>query len=115
VRLPRSVRATLARLLHLPPGDALALALALECDDVETLKRVALATDTVLAAPDASVATLVEQGGLVHLPLTGLPPLFAEMGVVTLRGRTPSPMAETIVARLPWMDRHDAADGTSVS
>lgn len=113
VRLPRSVRATLARLLHLPPGDALAL--ALECDDVETLKRVALATDTVLAAPDASVATLVEQGGLVHLPLTGLPPLFAEMGVVTLRGRTPSPMAETIVARLPWMDRHDAADGTSVS
>jgi len=113
VRLPRSVRATLARLLNLPPGDALPL--ALECDDVETLKRVALATDTVLAAPDASVAALVEQGVLVHLTLAGLPPLFSEMGVVTLRGRTPSPMAEVIVARLPWAVAANVADNTAVA
>ncbi len=113
VRLPRSVRATLARLLRLPPGDTPPL--ALECDDVETLKRVALATDTVLAAPDASVAALVEQGVLVHLPLAGLPPLFSEMGVVTLRGRTPSPMAEVIVARMPWMRTAGAADDDAVA
>ena len=94
----------LAKLIGLPPGDTPAI--ALQCDDVETLKRVALATDTVLAAPDAApdaaVLALVEQGVLVHLPLTGLPPMVSELGIVTLRGRTPSPMAESIVTRLCW-------------
>ena len=107
VRLPRPVLATLARLIGLPAGATPTL--ALECDDVDTLKHVALATDTVLAAPDASVAALVEQHVLVHVALAGLPPLFSEMGVVTLRGRTPSPMAEVIVDRLPWMDLSGAA------
>ena len=100
VRLPRPVHATLARLMGLALGETLPL--ALECDDLETLKRVALATDTVLAAPDASVAALVERGTLVRVGLAGLPPMYAEMGVVTLRGRTPSPMAAAIVDRLPW-------------
>jgi DNA-binding transcriptional LysR family regulator len=100
VRLPRPVRATLARLMGLPPGATPPL--ALECDDIETLKRVALATDTVLGAPDDSVAALVAQGVLVNLAARGLPSMFSAMGVVTLRGRTPSPMAEAIVERLPW-------------
>jgi hypothetical protein len=52
---------------------------------------------------------------LVHLPLAGLPPLFSEMGVVTLRGRTPSPMAEVIVARLPWAVAAKAADEPAVA
>jgi hypothetical protein len=35
------------------------------------------------------------------LRVAGLPPLFSMMGIVTLRGRTPSPMADTIMKRLP--------------
>jgi DNA-binding transcriptional LysR family regulator len=99
VRLPTAVRGAIAALLQLPP--ATTLPLAVECDDVETLKRVATATDTVLAATHVSVAADVAQGTLVQLPVMGLPTLYSEMGIVTLRGRTPSPMAELIVRRIP--------------
>ena len=99
VRLPADVRAAVSRLLGLASPDALSP--ALECDDVEILKKVALGCDSVLAAPHAAVAQEVEAGTLHALKVTGLPPLSAQMGVVTLRGRTPSPMAELIMGRLP--------------
>ena len=60
-----------------------------------------MACDTVLAAPHAAVAAEVSAGSLRPLTVSGLPPLFSSMGVVTLRGRTPSPMADLIMRRLP--------------
>jgi DNA-binding transcriptional LysR family regulator len=99
VRLPTGVRAVVLRLLGLAPDAELRL--ALECDDVEVLKEVALACDSVLAAPHAAVAKEVAAGKLHPLEVTGLPSQSSEMGVVTLRGRTPSPMAELIISRLP--------------
>jgi DNA-binding transcriptional LysR family regulator len=99
VRLPQPVRATLARLLGLAaPAD---LSMALECDNVAVLKAVALDSDVVLAAPHAAVASEIADGALQALAVTGLPPLASTMGVVTLRGRTPSPMADLIIRRLP--------------
>jgi len=98
VRLPKSVGATLARLLELAPHAALPV--ALECDDVEVLKKTALATDLVLGAPHAAIEAELQAGTLCKLRIEGMPPLFSNMGVVTLRGRTPSPMAEEIIARL---------------
>jgi DNA-binding transcriptional LysR family regulator len=98
VRLPKGVRAALARLLRLDPG--VQPPLAIECDDVEILKNAALASDTVLAAPHAAVARELESGALLALAIEGLEPLFSEMGVISLRGRTPSPMASAIIARL---------------
>jgi DNA-binding transcriptional LysR family regulator len=102
VRLPVAVRATIARLLGsaAAPGGA-EPGIALECDDVQTLKAVALASDTVLAAPHAAVEREVATRALRPVAVPGLPPLYSEMGVVTLRGRTPSPMADLIVRRLP--------------
>ena len=99
VRLPVGVRAVIGRLLA--AGSAAELPVALECDDVETLKSVALASDTVLAAPHAAVADEVAAGALHPVAVPGLPPLFSDMGVVTLRGRTPSPMADLVMRRLP--------------
>ncbi|MET3918404.1 DNA-binding transcriptional LysR family regulator [Variovorax sp. OAS795] len=99
VRLPAGVRAVVSRLLGLPSPDALAV--ALECDDVEVLKAVALACDSVLAAPHAAVAHEVASGRLHALEVTDLPEQSSAMGVVTVRGRTPSPMAELIIGRLP--------------
>ncbi len=99
VRLPKSVGSVLARLLDLPPSAALPL--ALECDDVEVLKQTALASDAVIGAPHAAVQGELRSGALCMLRVTGLPPLFSMMGIVTLRGRTPSPMADTIMKRLP--------------
>ncbi|MEJ8824336.1 LysR family transcriptional regulator [Variovorax humicola] len=102
IRLPSGVRAMLARLLDLE--SAAALSLALECDDVHLLMGVALASDSVLAAPSAAVATEVAAGRLQRLDVQGLPTLGAQMGVVTLSGRTPSPMAELLISRMPAAD-----------
>ncbi len=107
VRLPDGVRKVIAGLLdeaaNVSPdvSPRSGLDTALECDDVQVLKAVALASDTVLAAPHAAVADAVADGSLRALTVPGLPPLFSEMGVVSLRGRTPSPMAELILQRLP--------------
>jgi hypothetical protein len=48
---------------------------------------------------------------LLGLAVPGLPPLYAEMGIVTLRGRTPSPMADLIVRRIPML----AAGGEAIA
>jgi DNA-binding transcriptional LysR family regulator len=98
VRLPQSVRDAIAKALG--PAGATGLLLALECDDVAVLKAVALGGDTVLAAPHAAVAQEAAAGTLVPLAVGGLPALYSEVAIVTLRGRTPSPMAELILERL---------------
>jgi len=99
VRLPEGVRTVIARLLA--EDGSIEASVALECDDVQTLKNVALACDLVLAAPHAAVEQEVTAGTLHALVVAGLPPLYSDMGVVTLRGRTPSPMADLIIRRLP--------------
>ncbi|MEJ8858852.1 LysR family transcriptional regulator [Variovorax robiniae] len=99
IRLPPRVLALLAAKLDFSPPEALKL--ALECDDVGILKAIALASDSVFLGPDVAVAQDVAEGRLVPLKVDGLPPMGAEMGVVSLWGRTPSPMAELIIGRLP--------------
>ncbi len=99
VRLPDVVRALLARLLGTPASEDPRL--ALECDDLELLKTVALQSDAVLAAPHAAVTRELAARTLRPLEVTGLPVVAAQMGVVRLRGRTPSPMASLILAQLP--------------
>jgi len=99
VRLPEQVRRTLGGMLGVESSGALSL--ALECDDLEVLKSTALACDLVLASPHRAVANEVSGGALRALTVTGLPPLFSLPGVVTLRGLTPSPMAEEVIGMLP--------------
>ena len=106
VRLPADVRAVVSRLLGL--GSPAELSLALECDDVEVLKEVALACDSVLVAPHAAVAQEAAAGRLHVLDVADLPSQSSEMGVVTVRGRTPSPMAELIIGRLPTAGKDSA-------
>ncbi|MEJ8859063.1 LysR family transcriptional regulator [Variovorax robiniae] len=99
VRLPNAKRRVLARMLGL--GSADELALAVECDDPALLKRLVPECDSAVMLPHVAVAQEVEGGSLQQLHVDGLPPASAVMGVVTLRGRTPSPMAELIMGRLP--------------
>ena len=98
VRLPRLLHTTLAQLLGLP-ADA-ALPIALECDDVQVLKRTALASDTVLASVHAAVADETARGLLHPLVLSDVPNLHTQMGIVSLRGRSHSPVAAYLIARL---------------
>ena len=101
VRIPAAVQHMLARKLELPEGWAPPL--ALECDDIHTLLQVALDSDSVLAAPREALVPALQAGILVPLQVSDLPPVFSDMGVVTLRGRTPSPMADLLMRRLPGL------------
>mgnify|MGYP001556225692 FL=1 len=91
VRAPEEVRESFGRLMGLAEG--VRLPLAVECDDLTLLKSVAMSTDTVLACPDAGARAEVASGQLVRLAVSGLAPIFSEMGVVSLKGRSHSPMA----------------------
>jgi DNA-binding transcriptional LysR family regulator len=101
VRLPTAVQTRLAKLLGVQSDGAIQI--AVECDNVETLKRVARVTDTVIAATHVSAASDVEAGTLVPLKVTGRPQLYSDMGIVVMRGRSLSPMADLIVRRLPTL------------
>lgn len=98
VRLPQAIRQTIAQLLALPAD--VELPIALECDDVMTLKRTALGSDTVLALVHAAVIEELANGQLVRLQLKDMPPLHSELGVVSLQGRSHSPVALFVIARL---------------
>jgi len=113
VRLPQDVRAALAEALGGRPSAGPPL--ALECDDMAVLKTVALACDSVLAAPHAAVEHEVASGALRPLSVSGLPRLATRMGVVSLLGRTPSPMAARLIGRLPGASTSTPKRGVSAS
>ncbi len=98
VRLPQAIRKALAQLLGLPAGAALPI--ALECDDVLTLKRAALESDTILAAINAAVADEIQRGLMLPLVIAGIPNMHSEVGIVSLRGRSHSPVAQFVIGRL---------------
>lgn len=108
VRLPAAIRTALAQLLGLAPGSSVPL--ALECDDVQLLKRATLNSDTVLAIAHAAVREEVDAGKFTLLTIKNLPPLHSEMGVVSLRGRSHSPIATVMIERLQSMALQLSAD-----
>lgn len=97
-RLPSVVKMALARMLELPAGEDPML--ALECDDVALLQAVALSTDTVLGISNVIARAAVEAGHLLPLRVRNLPDLFSEMGIVSLRNRSHSPMAERAIGMI---------------
>lgn len=106
VHAPESVLVALGQVAGLPQG--VPLPMALTCDDLQVLKGVAMATHTVIACPVAGVSREVASGALVQLAITDLPPLSAQMGVVSLRGRSFSAMAEFAVGFLGTLAKQQA-------
>jgi DNA-binding transcriptional LysR family regulator len=94
--MPASVETVVGKLIGRAKGEV-ALP-AVECDDLGLLRKLALDTDTVVASADAALRDELNSGALVRLDVTDLPPVFAEMGVVTLANRTASPMAQRAIA-----------------
>nr|WP_315487737.1 LysR family transcriptional regulator [uncultured Rhodoferax sp.] len=95
VRVPEKILFLMASLMGLPEG--VRLPLAIECDDLNLLKTVAMATDTVVACADAGAREEVADGRLVRLTTPDLPTQFSDVGVVSLKGRSFSPMAQYAV------------------
>ncbi|MES2126318.1 MAG: LysR family transcriptional regulator [Pseudomonadota bacterium] len=111
--LPDSFKNQLCKLLGL--DDQAALPVAFECNSIFALKELTLNEDVILLATDASVAGALVSGALVALPITDLPPLYAELGIVELAGRSTSPgarlvqeqfgaIAATLPGCIPYLD-----------
>ncbi len=105
VRVPDKILFALAPLMGLPEGTRLPL--AIECDDLNLLKTVAMGTDTVLACADAGAVQEVTSRRLVRLNISDLPTQFSDMGIVSLKGRSYSPVAQYAVDFLANMERQE--------
>ena len=92
VRVPGAVAAALGKFMGMKDGAPIQL--AVECDDLTLLKSLALSTDTVVACADAAAMREVSEGQLVRLDQVGLPPMFADLALVSLKGRSFSLIAD---------------------
>ena len=98
VDVAQPIQLELGRLAGLASGAGFPMAVT--CDDVQVLKGVALATDTVAVCPVGGVAAEVQQGALGRLAVTDVEPRCAPTGVGSLRGRSFSAMAEFAIGVL---------------
>ena len=73
------------------------LHIAVQCDDVQLVKRIALDTDTVMVGTEGIVRVELAAGTLRPLHMQSLQRFYAEISVVKLQGRSYSPMAEYTV------------------
>jgi DNA-binding transcriptional LysR family regulator len=92
---PEAIKAGFAERLKSPPGEFPKP--AVQCDDVALLKALALRTDSVLALTEATVRCELDAGALQQLDVRDSPPIFAEMGLASLRNRTLSPAAREVI------------------
>jgi DNA-binding transcriptional LysR family regulator len=107
VRLPDEVALGLGSRLGLSAGQRFPL--ALECDDLNLLKYIALSTDTVLAYPKSSAQNDVASGRLVPLVVADFAQVSANVGIVSLKGRSLSLMSQFAVDFLTDMAKAEAA------
>ena len=103
VRVPEVVQVGLGALAGLENDQRLPL--AVECDDLNLLRALALTTDTVVGSTDAGSAQDVQAGRLVRLDIAGIPAIYADMAIVSLHGRSYSLMAQFAVEQLMQQTR----------
>lgn len=97
-RLPTVVRQTVSDAFGLSSGHDLPV--MLECDDIALLRTVALKSDTVLGVIQGAIISDLQRGDLVALTIQDQPVLVSNLGVITLRHRSQSPAAKTVIAAL---------------
>lgn len=113
VRLPDEVALGLGARAGLPAGQRFPL--ALECDDLNLLKHIALTSDTVLAFPVSSAQADVDSGLLTPLVVIDFPKLSANVGIVSLKGRSLSLMAQFAVDFLTDMAKAETQKETAAA
>lgn len=96
--LPQVLKQLLRRMLELEPGAPLPV--VLECSNVAAIKQLTLDDDVILLATEAGAAEEISAGRLVPLHFKDLPPMYAEIGIVQLSGRTLSPGARLVIEYL---------------
>ena len=92
--IPDVLMVQMNKLFRLPPGRDLPVVLS--CDSVHTLVDVVAECDLLLISSHAALAEAAELGRLVQVPVA-LPPLWADIATIRLRGRTLSPGAQRVL------------------
>jgi DNA-binding transcriptional LysR family regulator len=100
-RLPEEVQTVLCKLMGLTMEEGLPI--AVECDDIQLLKTLVLGTESVMVAVPDLVREELKAGTLQALTPQDLPQVHTALGVVSLRGRTLSPVATYAVGFLTRM------------
>jgi DNA-binding transcriptional LysR family regulator len=90
-RLPLPVQENLRRLMGIADADELPI--AVECDDILSLKAIIMATDSIMVGTPGLVEQEVASGALCPLSITDQPKSQSHLAIVSLRGRTFSPVA----------------------
>ncbi len=96
VHLPAAVRDNLLRMMR-PAGEA---SWALTCDNVYLLKDLGRRSDVLLLCTEESLADELASGEFVKLPVIDLRPMPVAVSLFTRAGRTLSPAAALLAARL---------------
>jgi DNA-binding transcriptional LysR family regulator len=96
--LPQVIRGLLRKIIGLA-ADA-PLPIVLECDNVAAIKQLTLDDDVILLATEAAATEEISSGRLQPLHFKNLPPMYAEIGIVQLSGRTLSPGARLVIEYL---------------
>ena len=90
-RPPLPVQASLRRLMGI--AEAEELPIAVECDDILSLKAITMATDTIMVGTLGLVEQEVAAGALCALTIADQPKSQSHLAILSLRGRTFSPVA----------------------
>ena len=90
-RLPLPVQANLRRLMGIAESDELPI--AVECDDILSLKAIIMATDTIMIGTPGLVEQELASGAVCALHIADQPKSQSHLSIVSLRGRTVSPVA----------------------
>ena len=98
MNLPKSLIPLFRQVLGL--SDEQALPVVIECDDIGVLTEVVSNEDLIMIMSPKAVDRDITAGRLCALAVEGLPELFAEVGIVQLRGRSLSPAARLVIATL---------------
>ena len=97
-KLTTSLRQRLAKQLRLEQDSELTL--AVQCDDIDLLHHLALTSNTVIISTDRAVHKKGHDEPLRKLVIKEIPTIDLQIGIVSLRNRTPSPMAIKVLQTL---------------
>ncbi len=107
-RLPAPANAALLKMMG-RAGEG-SLPVAVECDDIHLNKRITLGSDTVMVGTAGVVREELASGQLLPVEIQGFPKMYAEIGIVALKGRSYSPMAEYAVGFLARLAAQQEAE-----
>ena len=98
VTLPEKAKMVFHKVLKLNSDQKIPL--MIECDDLRTLRHMALNTHLIVGLSLADAMEDLKSGQLLQLQFTDIANFVVDLGIVTLKGHTPSPISKLAIEYL---------------